>query len=65
MWDNTERPNLQSISIEVGEEFLAKDITNAFNKIIIENFPNLEKKLIIQMQEALRTQYTQYNKRNF
>lgn len=65
MWENTERPNLQSISIEVGEEFLAKDITNAFNKIIIENFPNLEKKLIIQMQETLRTQYTQYNKRNF
>jgi hypothetical protein len=33
----------------------AKEICNIFNKIITENFPNLEKELSIQVQEASRT----------
>jgi hypothetical protein len=43
------------MSIEVGEEVLAKGIGNIANKIITENFPNLEKVLPIHIQEALRT----------
>jgi hypothetical protein len=33
----------------------AKGMSNIFNKIITENFPNLEKSIPIQMQETSRT----------
>jgi hypothetical protein len=33
----------------------AKGIENILDKIIAENFPNLEKEMVIQVQEALRT----------
>jgi hypothetical protein len=42
------------MGIEEGEE-VAKGIHNIFNKIITENFPNLEKTTPIQVQEASRT----------
>jgi hypothetical protein len=38
-----------------GKELQAKGIHNIFNKIIIENFPNLKKTMPIQVQEAYRT----------
>jgi hypothetical protein len=37
------------------EEVQAKGISNVFNKIIAENFPNLKKEFSIQVQEASRT----------
>jgi hypothetical protein len=37
------------------EEVKAKGIHNTFNNIITENFPNLEKTMPIQVQEASRT----------
>jgi hypothetical protein len=40
---------------EEGEEVQAKGMSNIFNKIITENFPNLEKTMPIQFQEAYRT----------
>jgi hypothetical protein len=43
------------MGIEEGEEVQAKEIHNIFNKIITENFQNLEKVLPIQVQEAPRT----------
>jgi hypothetical protein len=43
------------MGIEEGEVVQAKGIHNIFNKIITENFPNLEKILPIQVQEASRT----------
>jgi hypothetical protein len=41
--------NLKIMGIEKGEEFHAKSICNIGNKIITENFPNLEKDLPIQV----------------
>jgi hypothetical protein len=38
-----------------GEEVQAKGMRNIFNKIITENFPNLEKTTPIQVQEASTT----------
>jgi hypothetical protein len=38
----------------IEEDIQAKLTTNTFNKIISENFPNLEKEMVIQEQEALR-----------
>jgi hypothetical protein len=42
------------MGIKEGEEVQAKGICNIFNKIIAENFPNLEKKMPIQVQEVSR-----------
>jgi hypothetical protein len=38
-----------------GEELQTKGICKVFNKIIAEHFPNLEKEMPIQVQEASRT----------
>jgi hypothetical protein len=53
--DSIKRPNLRIMVIEEGEEVQAKGMRNIVNKIITENFPNLEKSIPIQMQEASRT----------
>jgi hypothetical protein len=37
------------MDIEEGEEVQAKGIHNKFNKIIPDNFPNLEKEMPIQV----------------
>jgi chromosome segregation ATPase len=49
------RPNLRIMGIEEKEEVQAKGIHNTFNKIITENFPNLEKTMAIQIQVVSRT----------
>jgi chromosome segregation ATPase len=41
--NSIKRPNLRIMGIEEGEEVQAKGLCNIFNKIITENFPNLEK----------------------
>jgi hypothetical protein len=43
------------MGFEEGEEVQAKGMRNIFNKKVTENFPNLEKSIPIQMQEASRT----------
>jgi hypothetical protein len=53
--NSIKRPNLRIMGIEEGEEVKDKGIHNVFNKIITENFPNLEKVFPIQVQEASRT----------
>jgi chromosome segregation ATPase len=53
--DSIKRPNLRIMEIKEGEEVQAKRICNIFNKMITENFPNLEKVIPIQVQEASRT----------
>jgi chromosome segregation ATPase len=52
--DSVKRPNLRIMGNEE-EEVQAKGMCNIFNKIITENFPNLEKTMPIQVQEASRT----------
>jgi chromosome segregation ATPase len=49
--DSIKRLNLRIIGIEEGKEVQAKAIHNIFNKIITENFPNLEKAMPIQVQK--------------
>jgi hypothetical protein len=43
------------MGIEEGDEVQTKGMNNIFNKIVTENFPNLEKTMPIQVQEASRT----------
>jgi ribosomal protein L39E len=52
--DSIKRPNLRIMDIEEGKEMQAKGISNIFNKIITENFPNLNETMSIQVQEASR-----------
>jgi archaeosine-15-forming tRNA-guanine transglycosylase len=47
--DSIKRPNLRIVGIEEGEEVQAKGIHNIFNKIITENFLNLEKTMPIEV----------------
>jgi hypothetical protein len=53
--DSIKRQNLRIMGIEEGEEVQAKGMHNIFNKVITENFPNLEKTIPIQVEEASRT----------
>jgi chromosome segregation ATPase len=53
--DSIKRPNLRIMGFEEGGEVQAKRMSNIFNKIITENFPNLEKTMPMQVQEASRT----------
>jgi esterase/lipase len=53
--DSIKSPNLRIMGIEEEEEVQAKGISNIFNKIITEGFPNQEKTMPIQVQEASRT----------
>jgi hypothetical protein len=53
--DTIKRPNLIIMGFEEGEEVQEKGMCNIFNKIITENFPNLEKTVPIQVQETFRT----------
>jgi archaeosine-15-forming tRNA-guanine transglycosylase len=49
--DTIKRPNLRIMGTEEGEEVQEKGMHNIFNKIITENFPNLEKTMPIKVQE--------------
>jgi hypothetical protein len=53
--DSIKRPNLRIMGIKEGEEMQVKGMRNIFKKIITESFPNLEKDIPIQMQEASST----------
>jgi chromosome segregation ATPase len=53
--NSIKRPNMRIMGFEEGEEVEAKGIHNIFNKTITENFPNLEKTMPIQEQEASKT----------
>jgi hypothetical protein len=53
--DSIKRPNLRIMGIEEGEEVQGKIMCNIFNKIITKNFPNSEKAMPIQEQEASST----------
>ena len=55
IWDTVKRLNLRIIGIEEGEEIQLKGRENIFNRIIKENFPNLQKDMPMKVQEAYRT----------
>jgi chaperonin cofactor prefoldin len=53
--DSIKRLNLRIMGIEEGEEVRAKGMHTIFNKIITENFPNLENSMPIQVQNTKQT----------
>jgi hypothetical protein len=61
--DTMKRPNLRIMGIKE-EDIQTKGIDKLFNRIIAENFLNLEKQRVIQVQEVYRIPNCQDQKRN-
>ena len=49
-WDNIKHTNIQIIGVP--EEEKKKGYEKIFEEIIVENFPNLEKEIVNQVQES-------------
>ena len=62
LWDNIKCTNIQIIGVP--EEEKKKGYEKIFEEIIIENFPNMEKEIVNQVQEAQRVPYRINPRRN-
>ena len=51
LWDNIKYSNIQIIGVPEEEE-KKKGYLKFFEEIIVENFPNMEKEIVNQVQEA-------------
>ena len=56
LWDNIKLTNIRIIGVEEEEE-KKKEYEKIFEEIIVENFPNIEKEIVNQVQEAQRVPY--------
>ena len=63
LWDNIKHTNIQMIGIPEEEE-KKKGYEKIFEEIIVENFPNMEKEIANQVQEAQRVPYRINPRRN-
>ena len=55
LWDNIKCTNIQIIGVTEKEK--RKGYEKTFEEIIVENFPNMEKERVNQVQEAQRVPY--------
>ena len=62
--DNIKFTNSQIIGVPEEEEEKKKGYEKIFEEIIIENFPNMKKEIVNQVQEAQRTPYRINPRRN-
>ena len=62
-WDNIKRTNIRIRGVPEEEE-KKKRTEKIFEKIIVENFPNIGKEIVNQVQEAQRVPYRINPKRN-
>ena len=51
LWDHIKRTNIRIIGVPEEEE-KEKGYEKIFEEIIVENFPNMEKEIVNQVQEA-------------
>ena len=51
LWDNVKSTNIQIIGVPEEEKIKYEKV---FEEIIVENFPNMEKEIVNQVQEAQR-----------
>ena len=57
LWDNIKRTNIHIIGLPEEEE-KKKGSEKIFEEIIVENFPNMGKEIVNQVQEAQRVPYS-------
>ena len=62
-WDNIKCTNIRIIGIPEEEE-KEKEYEKIFEEIIVENFPNMEKEIVNQVQEVQRVPYRINTMRN-
>ena len=63
LWDNTKCANIRIIGVPEEEE-KKKGYEKIFEEIIVENFPNMEKEIVNQIQEVQRVPYRINPRRN-
>ena len=56
LWDNIKHTNIRVIGV-LEEEGKQKGTKKIFKEIIVENFPNMGKEIVNQVQEAQRVPY--------
>ena len=56
LWDHIKHTNIQIIGVPEEEE-KKKGYDKRFEEVIVENFPNMEKEIANQVQEAQRVPY--------
>ena len=62
-WDNIKHTNIQILGVPEEEE-KKKGTEKIFEEIMVENFPNMVKQRVNQVQEAQRVPYTINPRRN-
>ena len=60
LWDNIKCTNIRIIGVPEEEE-KKKGSEKIFEEIIVKNFPNMGKEIVIQVLEAQRVQHTKTN----
>ena len=63
LWDNIKHTNIQIIGVP-DEEEKQKKCKKIFEKIIAENFPNMKKEIVNQIQQTQRVLYRINPRRN-
>ena len=63
LWDNIKHANIRIIGVPKEEE-KKKGYEKIFEEIIVENFPNMEKEIVNQVQEVQRVPYRINPRRN-
>ena len=63
LWDNIKHTNIRIIGVPEEEE-KNKGTEKIFEEIIVENFPNMGKKIVNQVQEVQRVSYRINPRRN-
>ena len=63
LWDNIKHTNIRIIGVPEDEE-KKKRYEKIFEVIVVENFPNMEKEIVNQVQEAQRVPYRTNPRRN-
>ena len=63
LWDNIECTNIRNIGVPEEEE-KKKETEKIFEEIVVENFPNMGKEIVNQVQEAQRVPYRINLRRN-
>ena len=62
LWENTKCTNIRIIGVPEGEK--KKGTEKIFEEIILENYPNMGKEIITQVQEAQRVPYRMNPRKN-